>query len=84
MNQREPEQTGNRMSEINGILYSALKRLNDQNLKGKELQVEIDRAKAMGSVAEQIISNCAMQMKIKLMQQAYSTNAAALPEALED
>lgn len=74
----------NRLSELNRIMFEMLERLNDKSVTGEVLLEEIERAKAMGTVATQIVGNCALQLKIRAMQYEYSTGKVALPQVLED
>lgn len=46
----------NKMSDLNNHLFAQLERLNDENLKGNDLASEIDRSKAMSSIAVQIVN----------------------------
>jgi len=43
--------------DLNDLLFRQMERLDDKDLKGNELQREITRAKSIGFVASQIISN---------------------------
>lgn len=74
----------NKLGDLNNLLFEELERLNDDELKGDELHEEMDRAKAMGCVAEQIIANCTLMLKVRVAQQEFSGNKLALPETLED
>jgi len=53
------------LDDLKNYLFDALDRLNDA--KGEDLEREIDRAHAVGSVATQIINSTALQVKVKEM-----------------
>jgi hypothetical protein len=46
----------NKLSDLNNHLFEQLERLNDDDLKGEALTMEIGRAQSMCTVAGQIIS----------------------------
>jgi hypothetical protein len=46
----------NKLTDLNDHLFEQLERLNSDELKGKELEEEIKRAKAMSQVATQIVN----------------------------
>lgn len=47
----------NKLSDLNDHLFLQLERLNDTDLKGEELAQEIERAKAIASIATPIVNN---------------------------
>lgn len=49
--------TKNTLGDLNNILFEELERLNDDELKGEELQQEMNRAKAITGVATQVVMN---------------------------
>ena len=55
--------TKNKLSDLNDHLFCALERLNDEDLSPEELDREIDRAKAIGCVAANIIATNALVLK---------------------
>ena len=50
----------NTLGDLNNHLFAQIERLGDEDLKGEELQEEINRAKAVSDIATQIISNGAL------------------------
>lgn len=49
--------TKNKLSDLNDHLFMALERLGDEDLQGEELDQEIERSKALTTVAGKIIDN---------------------------
>lgn len=49
--------TKNKLTDLNDHLFMALERLDNDDLKGAELESEIQRSRAVASVAGQVISN---------------------------
>lgn len=47
----------NKLTDLNNHLFEQLERLNDDGLTNKELKDEIERSKAIETVAKQIINN---------------------------
>lgn len=48
---------GNKLTDLNNVLFKQLERLNNEGLTGKALDNEIVRANAMSVIAKEITSN---------------------------
>ena len=53
----------NKLSDLNNILFEQLERLQDDSLTGDQLTAEINRSKAVTSIASQIIQNGNLVMR---------------------
>lgn len=74
----------NTLGDLNNHLFAQLERLNDEELKGEELHEEITRAKAITSVAAQIISNGSLLVEAKrLVIETADPDIKKLPPMLE-
>lgn len=75
----------NKLSDLNNHLFEQLERLNDEDLKGEELDKEIRRSQAMGDVAERIIDNANLVFKAaKFNREMYDPrDEEKLPNLLE-
>ncbi|MDX5003944.1 MULTISPECIES: hypothetical protein [Streptococcus] len=49
--------TKNKLSDLNDHLFMTLERLGDEDLSNEELEKEIERSKAISTVAGKIIDN---------------------------
>lgn len=45
----------NKITDLNDHLFAAMERLNDESLTGEPLRAEVNRAKAIAGVGEQIL-----------------------------
>lgn len=61
----------NTLSDLNNHLFAQLERLNDEELTGEKLQEEIARARAISSIAAQIISNGSLVLESQKFLQEY-------------
>ena len=67
----------NTLSDLNNHLFAQMERLGEESLKGESLTEEINRAKAITSVASRIISNGALALRAKEFCQEYGGEADA-------
>ena len=74
----------NKLTDLNNHLFAQLERLNDEALKGEELEKEIARAKAITSVSSQIIANGALALRAEQFKsEVISSKEAKVPQFLE-
>lgn len=73
----------NTLGDLNNHLFAQLERLSDEELAGEKLADEINRAKAVTSVASQVIANGSLVLDaIKLSDDKMNANTA-IPKMLE-
>ena len=61
----------NKLSDLNNHLFAQLERLGDEELAGDKLTEEINRAKAVTDVAQQVIANANMAVKAQALLLEY-------------
>ncbi|HFU4567772.1 TPA: hypothetical protein ACGPBO_005566 [Bacillus cereus] len=75
--------TRNTLGDLNNHLFAQLERLSDEELKGEELQEEIERSKAVTDVANRIISNGALVLQAQKFHTEYKSKDLEKPKMLE-
>ncbi|WP_167955095.1 hypothetical protein [Anaerosporobacter faecicola] len=74
----------NKLIDLNNHLFAEMERLGDEELSGENLEKEIERAKAITSVASQIIANGALALKAEQFKSdIVSSKEAKVPKFLE-
>jgi len=53
----------NRLSDLNNHLFAQLERLSDEGLSAEQVDQEVERAKAIVGVSDQIVGAAALQFK---------------------
>lgn len=73
----------NTLGDLNNHLFSQLERLNDEDLSGEKLQEEINRSRAITTVATKIIENGSLVLEAKKMLDDRENLDVKLPPMLE-
>ena len=71
------------LGDLNLHLFAQLERLGDEDIKGDELREEINRAEAVSTIAQQIISNGALVLKVKQSSANKFDDDVQIPKMLE-
>lgn len=66
----------NKLIDLNNHLFAQLERLSDEDNSGEKLQEEIERSKAVGSIARNIIDNARLALDA---QKALGDSVRTLP-----
>lgn len=53
----------NKLEHLNDHLFAQLERLGNEEMTAEELKIEMDRSKAISSVAKEIISNANLTLE---------------------
>jgi len=75
--------TKNKLTDLNDHLFAQLERLGDEDITGDALTAEIERARAISGVANQVISNASLALKAATFQDGRMNANANLPKMLE-
>ena len=74
----------NKLSDLNDHLFAEIERLGDEDLKGEELDKEIERARAITGIATQIISNGSLALRAEQFKaDIISSKEAKIPGFFE-
>lgn len=73
----------NTLGDLNNHLFAQLERLSDEELTGDKLAEEINRAKAVTSVASQIIANGSLVLEARKVADDRMSADTVVPKMLE-
>ncbi|MBG9656081.1 hypothetical protein ACOSZF_21655 [Cytobacillus firmus] len=71
------------LGDLNNHLFAQLERLSDEEIKGDELLEEIGRAKAVTSIATQIINNGNLVLQAQKFHTEFKSKDLEKPKMLE-
>ena len=74
----------NKISDLNNHLFAQLEKLNDDELKGDQLTTEVERARAMSSLASQIINSTKLTLDAMKMANNGEINPIDVPNLLNE
>lgn len=74
----------NKLTDLNNHLFAELERLGDEDLKGEELNAEIERARAVSTIAKNVIANGALVLKAAEFQDERMNADGRLPKMLAE
>ncbi|MBE7361277.1 hypothetical protein INS20_00790 [Staphylococcus haemolyticus] len=72
----------NTLSDLNNHLFEQLERLNDEDLTGEDLQQELQRSKAVSSIAQNIINNGSLVLQAQKFRDEKLDANSKLPKLL--
>ncbi|WP_167596602.1 hypothetical protein [Leeuwenhoekiella sp. ZYFB001] len=70
----------NKLSDLNDHLFAQLERLNDENIKGEDMEQEIRKSKAVTAVAAQIVNNARVTLEAVSLAASGKFDSHKLPE----
>ena len=73
----------NSLSDLNNILFEQIEWLNDDEVMEQFSDQEIERAKAISSVANQIIQNAALQLQAAKFMDESAISNKEMPAVLQ-
>lgn len=73
----------NKLSDLNNHLFSQLERLNDETLTEEQMKLELQKAKAVSQVSQQIIQNARVTLDAAKMVADGQVDGQKLPEYIE-
>ncbi|WP_034757707.1 hypothetical protein [Rossellomorea vietnamensis] len=73
----------NTLGDLNNHLFAQLERLSDEEITGKKLQEEIDRARSISGVASRIIDTGNLVLSAKRLQNDQLNPDVKIPKMLE-
>lgn len=73
----------NTLSDLNNVLFEQLERLNDDELTGDQLEMQLKKTDQIVKVSEKIIANGELAFKAIQHKDKYYGGGKALPPMLE-
>lgn len=81
--ENEMSGTKSKLIDLNDHLFMQIERLGDEDLKGDALKEEVERSKAVTSVASKIVDNARLALDAEKARFEHLGEKSALPKMLE-
>ena len=72
----------NKLNDLNNHLFAQLERLNDEELTGDQVKIEVSRAKAISGVASQVIKSAKVTIDAMRLVASGDYTVQELPEMI--
>lgn len=72
----------NTLLDLNNHLFSAMERLDDDDLEGEKLNAEVERSRAIAGLAQQVVAVGNLTLKALVAQDSAVGNRLKLPKTL--
>ncbi|MBU1138824.1 MAG: hypothetical protein KKA76_07600 [Proteobacteria bacterium] len=73
----------NKLTDLNDHLFAQLERLNDEDIKGEDLQQEIERSKAISGIAKDIVGGAKLALEAKKVAWEWNKTPGDVPKMLD-
>lgn len=73
----------NTLLDLNNHLFAQLERLGDEDIKGDELQEEIERSKSISLISKNIVNNASLVLQAEKHKTEYGLKDKPMPGMLE-
>jgi hypothetical protein len=74
----------NKLTDLNDHLFAQLERLNDEELSAEEVKTEIERSRAVASIAKEIVSGAQTRLRAAELYASHGVLPADMVTSIED
>lgn len=67
--------TKNKLTDLNNLLFAQLERLDDEELTAEQLELEIKRAKAVGTISSQLVAATQIALDAAKLRMEYGEDS---------
>ena len=73
----------NKLTDLNDHLFAQMERLSDESLSAEQLQREVERSRAVSSIAKDIVGNAKVVLDAQKAAWEWNKTPADMPKMLE-